>query len=116
MALKDSKFFPQEKRAKELAERDAKDRQNQLMSDLQKTFETPEGLRTLDWLLALCHVGSSVFTGNSQTFYKSGQQDIGHEIVNNVQRADPSIYPKLLKIKAGKLQEKRKKSEANGRQ
>jgi hypothetical protein len=112
MPLTDSKFFPKEKAAKEKADRDAKDRQNQLMADLQKTFETPHGLRALDWILGICHVGGSVFTGNSRTFYNSGQQDIGQAIVDNIELADDTIYPKLLRLKADKLKEKKEAKEA----
>lgn len=108
MSLKDSKFFHEEQTAKTLAQDKVRDKHNQLLSDIKATFETAHGLRTLDWLLALCHVGTSVFTGNSQTFYKSGQQDIGNTIVNHILEADREIYPKLLQIKAENLKERNK--------
>jgi len=102
--IKDSRFFSEQKRQRQETEQEIRDRYLLLMEDLQKTFSTPQGSRVLNWILGLCHVGASTFTGNSQTFYNCGQQDIGHTILNHIQEADPEIYSRLLKQKAAILQ------------
>lgn len=106
MDKKDSPFFRTEAKKQRESKDAQKNMRTLLLADIRETFSTPHGSRVLNWLLGLCHVGTSVFTGNSQTFYKSGQQDIGHEVLNHVIEAEPLIYATLLKDKAVKLKTK----------
>lgn len=104
----DSPLFREEGKQKQETREERWIKHHQLLADIRETFKTPHGMRVLDWLLGLCQTGVSIFTGNSQTFYNAGQQDIGQNIINMTLEADPELYAILLRRKARELQERAK--------
>ncbi len=63
---------------------------------LKNVFSSKDGLEVLDWILSMCGIKDSVFTGNSKTYYKSGKQDLGNDILAEISRADIDIHHKLI--------------------
>lgn len=101
--MKNSPFFKEEAEKRKKAEDLSGMKYAALMQDLRDVFGSEAGGRVLNWIFGICKTGTSVFTGNSQTFYNSGQQDIGHIIENKIIEADPAIYARLLAEKSEKL-------------
>lgn len=54
-----------------------KDARNESLAFKKVFLGSDEGKLVLNKLLELCSVRSSIFTGNSRTFYNCGKQDIG---------------------------------------
>lgn len=59
---------------------------------LQRAFaaqlSTPEGRMFMRWLLLITQWNEPAMTGNSQTFYTLGKQDVGRQIRGSVAGAD----------------------------
>lgn len=64
----------------------ARDARNESLAFKKVFLGSEEGKLVLNKLLELCSVRSSIFTGNSRTFYNCGKQDIGlyiQEMINH---------------------------------
>ena len=68
----------------------------QFLSKIKSVFGSKHGPDVLNWILEICNVNDSVFTGNSETYYRSGQQDLGNLILEKVMKADINIYLRLV--------------------
>ena len=61
--------------------KDAKERRLMIREDIKTISQAEQGRRFLWWVLhKQCLMFDSVFTGNSQTFYKAGRRDVGREL------------------------------------
>lgn len=69
----------------------------QLKLDVVRTFSSPEGLRVLNFLLAMSEIYSSTFTGDEMTYFFEGRRSVGLEILDVVLDADQEIYIKILR-------------------
>lgn len=70
----------------------------QFLKDLEDTFGTEHGGRVLKHLLDAGRQFSSVFTGNSRTYYLSGVQDYVREsLVAHILAGNPEIYFKVMR-------------------
>ena len=72
-----------------------------LLENVKAVMSTHQGREVIWYILDLCPIYSSAFTGNSQTFYLEGQRDIGLDILKLLEDADPTLYPKLILEKQG---------------
>ena len=90
-----------DKKNKEQAESyiDAITRHHIRMNDIREIGKLAEGLRFIDLILGLCGHNESIFTGNSETYYNSGAQDVAQKLVNLILEADPEIYFKILRVR-----------------
>lgn len=83
----------------ELEDRREKLRQAQLVEDRQKLLRQPEFVRVMADILDKGYCFHSVMTGNSQTYYKSGQQDYARMIFADLLEANENIALQLMSPK-----------------
>jgi len=82
-----------------------------LLEDIKIVFGSERGKNVLVWILDQAGINSSVFTGNSKTYYLSGRQDFGQDILRMVNVADPEIYLSILRQRALDLREDKNKGD-----
>jgi len=83
-----------EKETKE--EREDRIEQELLLANLTTVINTKPGRKIIWHILGLCGIYDSSFTGNSSTFYNEGKRDVGLDIHQLMEDADPLMYAKLL--------------------
>lgn len=91
----ESEIFTEETRLTKEAEKRNDLAHRQLLEDFKNTFATPAGKRVYRHLLERCHVFSSVFTGNSKTFFLEGERNIGLYLLTMRELADIEGLEKL---------------------
>jgi len=65
----------------------------QFQKDIKDTFSTLHGQRVLKYILEHGKTFTSIFTGNSKTYYLAGVQDFSRDIIaNEVLAADFETY------------------------
>lgn len=79
------------------AERE-KDRLKQLRMDREKLMKMPEFRRVMADIFARGALFSTVMTGSSMTYYKSGKQDFAREIFSTLVAVNRNEALNLLKI------------------
>lgn len=67
--------------------------------DIEVLMRNPAFRRFAHRIMAECGVMQSVMTGNSQTFYKAGKQDFGHQVFAWIAEADHNGALDLLHSK-----------------
>jgi len=67
-----------------------------LVANMRELLKTRAGKEVLWHFLSLTGVYSTCFTGNSTTFFNEGQRSIGLQIMELMDDADISAYPRLL--------------------
>ncbi len=70
--------------------------QNLLIAKVKDVLKTSSGQALIWEILSMCGIYSSTFTGNSQGAYLEGRRSIGLEILQLLEDADKTFYPKLL--------------------
>ena len=68
----------------------------QWCAKLRRVFATADGMDVLDWILDKAGVLDSIMTGNSQTYYLAGKQDLGQSLLTEIMRADRTIFHALV--------------------
>jgi len=66
------------------------------LENVRRAMKRQDTKDIIIFILDQCGLYTDTFTGNSTTFMLIGQQRIGLAILNLLQSADPTIYPKLL--------------------
>lgn len=69
----------------------------QLKLDVEKVFSTKEGIRVLTFILSLCEIYNSTFTGDEMTYFFEGRRSVGLEILDIVLDATTETYVKILR-------------------
>ena len=73
-------------------------RQAQIMSEKERddllkafgnVFDTEDGKKVLWWLLTLTHPYQTSFTGNSMTYFKEGERQVGLKLLGKLLEARP---------------------------
>lgn len=64
--------------------------------DLKFILETEQGRSYLYELLDFCGLYKGSFTGNSETFYREGQRNVGLKIFADIGRVAPEAYIKMM--------------------
>lgn len=74
------------------AEAKAKRKTRQEDDDIQAVMRTPQGRRAI-WRI-LCSTGArrSSFTGNSETFFREGERNVGLRLQEHVERVDFAMF------------------------
>jgi hypothetical protein len=62
------------------------------MARLKGLLAMPEFRREMWLLLGATHVFDSIFVSSSEIYYRSGQQDVGHWLMQRIAAADPEAY------------------------
>lgn len=48
------------------------------------------------WVLERAGLYQTPFTGNSETYHRIGRQDMGREILRQIEAVDPVAYPNMM--------------------
>jgi hypothetical protein len=72
-------------------------KRDQDLEDLRFVLADKRGRRTLLRLLEKTGVYRNPFTGNSETYFKCGEMNIGQWLIAEVQAVDSNSYAELLK-------------------
>lgn len=95
---------PLDTKAQEKAESDRKEAaertEHQRTEDFKWLMADPRGRRIVWWLLEQAGVYRSSFTGNSETFFREGERNIGLKIVFMIHSHCPELYAKMTKENA----------------
>lgn len=67
------------------------------IDDFKFVMEDKRGRRYVWRLLEQCGVFRSSFTGNSETFFREGQRNVGLKIISLIHEACPEKYALMLK-------------------
>lgn len=78
------------------AQKIARRRRAQEVRDIQALLQMPEGRRVLWRILEKCGTFRSVWHPSSLISYNSGQQDLGHWLLNEVIEVQPAAYVQML--------------------
>lgn len=96
-----SDIDPTDVQASEKAEADRKDKlgltQRREADDIKWLMSDPRGRRIVWGLLELTGVFRSSFTGNSETFFREGERNIGLKLFLRLQTHCPEQYIKMTK-------------------
>lgn len=85
-----------EKAAQELQERDRLT-QRRDADDFKWLMSDPRGRRIVWGLLVLTGVYRSSFTGNSETFFREGERNVGLKLVDKIHTNCPEKYSTMTK-------------------
>lgn len=88
-----------EKQVKE-AKRKEKDVRAQELEDIKFVLSSPQGRRFYWRYLSKCGMFTTSFTGNSGTYFKEGERNVGLRLYADMMAASPDSY--LLMIKENK--------------
>jgi hypothetical protein len=64
-------------------------------NDLRAILATVEGRRFMWRLLGRCKTFSSIYEASARIHYNAGQQDIGHNLLIEIDEADPEAFFKM---------------------
>lgn len=78
----------------------AKNAERERMAGLGLLMASKQGRSYTWWLLGLCGVFRTSFTGNSATFFNEGKRDIGLHVLADLQREFPEQYLQMTKENA----------------
>ena len=76
---------------------DAKAREAQRRMGLAKIMGSPEGRAWMYDLLEFCGVFRTSFTGNSETFMREGQRNVGLKIMGDIEREHDQAYVQMCR-------------------
>ncbi len=79
------------------AKEKTKARDNQFKEDIKTLMALPAFRRFVWWLLECTHVFRTSFTGNSETFFKEGERNIGLKVFLRIQEETPDGYSIMVK-------------------
>jgi len=85
-----------EKQVKSAKQRE-QDRLDNENADVRAILAMPGGRRFIWRLLTACKTYASVYEGNAKIHYNSGQQDVGHMIVDWITQADVDAFLMMMK-------------------
>lgn len=78
------------------AQKRDKQRLDQERADFQWLMSQPQGRRWIWALLERCHVFETSFTGNSHTFFREGERNVGLSILSDIDRHCPNRLPEMM--------------------
>ena len=67
------------------------------LKGIRTTLGTYGGRKWIWDMLVDSHFFQPVFTGNSQTFYNDGMRRFGLSLFNDIHKADPDAFGKMMK-------------------
>jgi len=83
-----------EKQVKEAAGKENRLREREL-NEMRVILSTKEGRRFLWRLMGKCKTFNSIYESSAKIHYNSGQQDIGHYLLAEIDQADPEMFFKM---------------------
>lgn len=73
-------------------DQDIKFQKMQEQDDLREVLSTPAGKRLVWRLLGKCKIADSIYEASSRIYYLAGRQDLGHDIVKEIDAVDPLLF------------------------
>jgi hypothetical protein len=72
--------------------------QDEITAAFREVFSTASGKRVLFWLLEQCAIYGEAYAGElvNATHYTLGRQGVGRRLIAELDRIDPTLYPRLL--------------------
>lgn len=77
----------------------------------EKVGLTDEGMTVFEDLMSVARVNSTIFTGNSRTFYLLGVQAVGLMLKRRIMEANPEIYFEIERRVWAEEQESRRRED-----
>ena len=81
-----------------------KETQKKLEADITTVMGSDQGKDIIWEILSLCGIYDNQFTGNSGTFFNEGRRSVGIDLIQILNDADPTLYPRLL-LERARLEE-----------
>jgi len=78
------------------SERKAKDARKQEIEDVRFILSSAQGRRFFWRYLGECGLFQSSFTGNSETFFREGQRNVGLKLMADLNESDPKMYSVMI--------------------
>lgn len=78
------------------AEKKEKYKRDQFDEDMKFLLDTDQGKRVFWDYLGYCKILGECFTGNSETFYNLGMQNVGRKMYADITRANPEAYIQMM--------------------
>lgn len=78
------------------AEKKNKIEREQEIEDVRTILKTPAGMRFFKRVFNRTHLFRTTYTGNSETYFREGERNIGLWLLTDVQIADKNKIPELL--------------------
>lgn len=97
----DARSQKQFKRDQKRSKRDRK----QLLTDLRAVLGSEQGMRVMWHILGMCGMHDCPMTGNSWTYFRLGEQNIGVQLQVLIEEADDEAYIKMLQSALEKKRE-----------
>ncbi|MBB3590677.1 hypothetical protein FHX08_001021 [Rhizobium sp. BK529] len=71
---------------------------DEITTAFREVFATASGKRVLFWMLEQCAVYQEAYAGElgNATHYTLGKQGVGRRLIAELDRIDPTLYPRLL--------------------
>lgn len=79
------------------ATRKERDKQKTKDEDIRFVLSTVQGRRFFYDYIVFCGVFKTTFTGNSETFFKEGQRNVGLRLLEDMNRVSPEAYALMMK-------------------
>jgi hypothetical protein len=79
------------------AKANAKAKATKEQNELAYLMGLPEFRSFVWWVLEQTHIYKTSFTGNSETFFREGERNIGLKVFSRVQEASPESYAAMVK-------------------
>lgn len=95
-------LFGPEYAQRQEAERMSAVQREDLLTAMGRVFDTEEGKKVLWWLLELTHPYQTSFTGNSLTYFKEGERQVGLKLLGKILEARPLGLHDLVVFKRKK--------------
>lgn len=81
-----------------------KEAQKKLEADVTTVMGIDQGKDLIWEIFSLCGIYDNQFTGNSGTFFNEGRRSVGIDLIQILNDADPTLYPRLL-LERARLEE-----------
>ena len=95
-------LFGPEILARQEAERLSDLAREDLLKALGRVFDTEDGKKVLWWLLEQTHPYQTSFTGNSLTYFREGERQVGLKLLGKILEARPMGLHDLVVFKRNK--------------
>lgn len=67
-----------------------------LLENVRELLKSGSGKRVIWYILSFCDIYSDTFTGDRRVDYLTGRRGVGLSILQLLEDADPTAYPRLL--------------------
>lgn len=88
-------YDPTDERHDEIVKKITSERREQELRDIKSLLSMNAGRRFIWRQLSIAGLFKNSFTGNNQTFFNCGMQEVGQRLLADVMEADPAAFAKM---------------------